>query len=122
MCPAQSVTLSFSYSIVKERGVTSALSYKIPPAGETGTIQATSRWGEQFLTVLNTTSGYTDFEDVLDDMDDRHQWERSANDDEGFFTLTSSISGKLLTAIPENNRKLSGNTVIVEGMNALFFQ
>ena len=99
----------------------SALSYKIPSAGETGTIQATSSWGEQFLTVLNTTSGYTDFEDVLDDTDNRQQWKRSANDDEGFFTLTSSISGKLLTAIPENNRKLSGNTVIVEGMNALFF-
>ena len=95
--------------------------YKIPPAGETGTIQTTGSWREQFLTVNNTTSGSADFQDVFDDSDNRQQWERSADDNEGYFTLTSSISGKLLTAIPENNRPGMGNILLVEGIYSLFF-
>ena len=83
-------------------GITLTGNWELPAPGTTGTIQNTDTG--MYLSVNdNTDDGSEVVEEALDDADVGQQWERSANDDSGFFTLKNIKSGKFLNVYNTTN-------------------
>ena len=81
-----------------EAGITHTHKWAIPSSGSTGTIQNTDTGANGYLSVnANTAAGSQVVEEAKDDDDVGQKWERSADDDSGFFTLKNPHSGLFLT-------------------------
>ena len=85
-------------ALSNKAGITLTGNWQIPNSGSTGNIQNTITGANGYLSVnANTAAGSTVVEEALDTNDVGQQWERSANDDSGFFNLQNPKSGLFLT-------------------------
>ena len=96
-------------------GITLNGSWELPMLGTPGTIQNRDTGEHGYL----STKGKIEAGSVVEEVafvanDDGQLWERSADDDSGYFTLMNPISGKFLTY--KNN---TIDALTIEGM-ALF--
>ena len=79
--------------------------WEIPSVGTSGTIQNTAT--EKYLSVNGIIEdGSVVVEESLDSNDVGQQWERSANDDSGFFKIKIPDSGLFLTMRVANSLKI----------------
>ena len=69
-------------------------SWKLPPVGTLGTIQNTENGDDGYL-YIGPNNDILEWR--LDTNIDGQQWERSADDESGYFTLTSKSGGKYIT-------------------------
>ena len=100
-------------TLANEAGVTLTGNWQLPGVGATGTIQNTATGDNGYLSVnANTAAGSEVVEEALDATDAGQQWERSAEDVSGYFTLKNPTSDKFLTAATTNNPP---NTFTIEG-------
>ena len=92
-------------------GVTLSTNWKIPGTGEKGTIQNTDSGDTGYLrTNGNIAAGSAVEEMALVANDDGQLWERSTDDDLGYFILLNPKSGKVLTgANTPNILTIEGN-------------
>ena len=90
-------------------GITLTGNWEIPDANTTGTIQNTDTG------YLSANAGSAVVEGALENMDDEQEWERSADDNSGYFTLMNPNSGKFLTG------HKSPNMLTIEGSGLFFF-
>ena len=81
-----------------QAGITLIGTWVVPTVvGTPGTIQNTVTGANGYLSVNdNTDAGSVVVEEALDSSDVGQQWERSANDDLGFFNLKNPNSGLFL--------------------------
>ena len=72
--------------------------WQLPDGGKTGTVANTN--SAKYLSVNYATDpGSEVVEEALDTDDPGQQWQRSAEDSSGYFTLKNTKSGKFLTAV-----------------------
>ena len=88
-------------------------SWELPSVGTTGTIQNTDVGNNGYLSPPSTNGSIeagSAVEAVAFDANDTiQQWERSADDDSGYFTLKNPKSGKFLTGHnPPNTLTIEG--------------
>ena len=85
-------------TLSNRHGITLTGTWVIPTVGTPGTIQNTVKGASGYLSVNeNTDAGSVVVEEELDSSDVGQQWETSANDGSGFFTLKNPNSGLVLT-------------------------
>jgi len=91
-------------------GITLTGSWVVPDAGVTGTIENTDTSAYLGVQAIGgvTGAGSPVVEEDLDSNDLGQQWERSADDDSGYFTLKNPTSGAHLTAVTENQVTIEG--------------
>ena len=92
-----------------QAGITLNTHWKIPGTSEKGTIQNTDAGVYGYLSVNALASGSSVMEETFDASNDGQRWERSVDDELGYFTLKNLKSQKYLTA---NNPQ---NTLTIEG-------
>ena len=98
-------------ALSNKAGITLTGNWQIPNSGSTGNIQNTATGANGYLSVnAKTAAGSTVVEEALDTNDVGQQWERSANDDSGFFYLKNPNSGLFLTKKKTANTLTIGNT------------
>ena len=92
-------------------GVTLTGNWQIPSFGTPGPIinTATANGMGYLSTNGKTAAGSVVVEEAEDTNDDDQKWERSANDDSGFFNLKNPNSGLFLTMKTANTLTI-GNT------------
>ena len=85
--------------------------WQLPAANSIGTIQNTDSGTSGYLSTNGNTTAGSSVEEVAWVADDvGQQWERSVNDDSGYFTLMNPNSGRILTADkPLNTLRIHGN-------------
>ena len=104
-------------TLSNKAGIILTGNWSLPTVGTRGTIQNTITGDNGYLMVLfNETinDGFAVEEGALDVNDSGQQWERSTDDDSGYFTLKNSKSGKILTEKNTNKHKKI-NTLLIEG-------
>ena len=95
-------------TLSNQAGTTLTGIWQIPTVGTPGAIQNIATGG--YLSVnANTDAGSVVVEEALDSSDVGQQWERSANDGSGLFTLKNPNSGLFLT-MKSANKLTIGNT------------
>ena len=84
-------------TLSNKHGITLNGSWELPLVGTPGTIQNRDAGDHGYLSTNgNTKAGSTVNEVSLVANDNGQQWERSADDDSGYFTLKNPKSGKFL--------------------------
>ena len=81
-------------------GITLTGKWELPTVGTPGTIQNMDSGDNGYLSTKGEIVAWSTVEEVaLDANDGGQQWERSADDDSGYFTLRNQMSGKFLHAV-----------------------
>ena len=93
--------------------------WALPSFGTPGTIQNTNKGEKGYLSTRGKTYAGAEVKEVKLIKHDNagRQWERSADDAKGYFTLTNPNSGKILAAIDP----LSKDTLTIEGKMLCLF-
>ena len=99
-------------TLSNQAGTTLTGIWQIPTVGTPGAIQNIATGG--YLSAnANTEAGSEVVEEPLGSSDVGQQWERSANDDSGFFNLKHPTSGLFLTMNPDDHTLTLGNVKFI---------
>ena len=96
-----------------QAGVTLNDKWLLPDGGEKGIIS--NKNSDKYLSIKDNDPGSEVVEEALNPntLANAHEWQRSADDSSGYFTLKNSKSGRFLTAV-------TADKVTIEGINSLF--
>ena len=94
-------------TLSNRHGITLNGTWYIPDTGETETIKNNAT-GKYLSTDDYNEAGSAVVEVSFDPNDDGGKWERSANDDSGYFTLKNPKSGRFLYAQTPDRLTIEG--------------
>ena len=102
-------------TLSNQAGITLIGNWVLPNVSTPGTIQNSDIGDKGYLSTNGNTEAGSAVEEVaLVANDTRQQWERSADDDSGYFTLKNPKSGKFLTGHnPPNTLSIEGTASLL---------
>ena len=107
--------------LINKVGFTLHDNWKIPTVDTPGTIQNIDSGDNGYLSTKGEIEAWSRGEEgALDANDGGQQWERSADDDSGYFTLRNTMSGKFLHGMKMNNELVKVYLLAIEGIASLF--
>ena len=99
-------------TLSNQAGITLNGIWQLPEANSIGTIQNKASGANGYLSTNGSTLAGSSVEEVALDADDKGQkWERSDEDESGYFTLMNPDSEKILSTgdSPQNTLIIRGN-------------
>ena len=102
-------------TLSNQAGFTLDGNWKLPEANEVGTIENADDTTKGFGVENDGMDAGTkvDVDENLNDNDIGQQWERSVNDNSGYFTLRSPHSGYLFTAFTPKKLTIEGIFLLI---------